>query len=149
MSRIWSEPYSSRRHAAPMPRAMGSGLALDRHFRNPTLVPHRVVLVQVCGFTFTFHTVEEVRACLEYYLRKILPSSRSAAAAAAVRSGEVAWRLQVERWYERLPLHLRKETKRVRVVSALQEALAQIEARKVRPTIGLDASSVGRGLKNA
>jgi hypothetical protein len=111
-----------------MPSAMGRDATLARHYRNPTLETHRVVLVQVCGFTFTFHTVDEIRACLTYYLRKIHPSSRSAAAARDVRIGEVAWRLEVERWYERLPLYLRKEAKRVRVVCALQEALARMDA---------------------
>jgi hypothetical protein len=111
-----------------MPGGMGRDAALARHYRNPTLEPHRVVLVQVSGFTFTFHTVDEIRACLTYYEGKIHPSSRSAAAAAAVRIGEVTWRLEVERWYERLPLYLRKEAKRVRVVCALQEALARMDA---------------------
>ena len=110
-----------------MPSAMGGGVARDRHYRNPTLEPHRVALVQVCGFTFTFHTVAEVRACLDYYLRKIHPSSRSAAAASAVRSREVSWRWEVERWYERLPLYLRKESKRLRVICALQKALERMD----------------------
>jgi len=128
MSRIWSEPYSTQRHRAPMPSAMGGGAARDRHYRNPTLEPHRVVLVQVCGFTFTFHTVGELRACLDYYQRKIHPSSRSASTASAVRNREVTWRWEVERWYERLPLYLRKESKRLRVICALQKALERMDA---------------------
>src|SRR5260370_11524847 len=60
MSRIWSEPYNSRRHLRPMPESMGWKTGVDRYFRNPTLEPHRVVLARVCGFTFTFHTAAEI-----------------------------------------------------------------------------------------
>jgi len=130
MPRIWSEPYSSKRHAAPMPAHLGGGAARARHHRSSTLFPHRVVLVNVCSFTFVFHSAEEIRACLDYYSRKVHPSSRSAAAAWAVARGEVTWRWEVERWYERLPLYLRKETKRSRVIIALQRALFEMSSHR-------------------
>ena len=87
-----------------------------------------MLYVRVVQFTFVFHTIAQLRACVEFYQRKLHPSSRSTGHAQAVATGQVAWRLEVERWYERLPLYLREEPKRVQVVSALEEALRQAVA---------------------
>jgi hypothetical protein len=87
--------------------------------------------VRVCGFTFEFHSTDEIRACATFYGSKVRPSSRSAEAARAVRMGEVTWRWEVERWYERLPLYLREEPKRARVHAALEEALRRRESGKI------------------
>jgi hypothetical protein len=35
---------------------------------------------------------------------------------------------ETQRWYDRLPMYLREEPKRVRVVAALEEALARAAA---------------------
>lgn len=123
MARIWAEPYDAARHGNPMPPDFGRDSAVERHFRAPTLEPHRVVLVRACGFTFTFHTPDEIRACLEYYERLLQPSGRSGVAEGMAARGEVAWRHEVQLWHERLPLYLREEPKRLRVVAALREAL--------------------------
>lgn len=56
------------------------------------------------------------------------PSGRQADAASAVAAGEVASRHEVQRWHERLPLYLREEPKRLKVVAALSEALRRVEA---------------------
>jgi hypothetical protein len=86
-----------------------------------------VVLVRVCGFTFIFHTVNEIRACLAFYARKLHPSTRSGVAEGMVARDEVAWRHEVERWYERLPLYLREEPNRLEVVAALEEGVRRME----------------------
>lgn len=127
MTKIWSEPYDSLRHRSPMPPTPEREAIADRHFRSKTLEPYRVILVRVCAFTFEFHTVDEIRACLAFYARKIHPSGRSAAAAEA----DVAWRHEVQHWHERLPLYLREEPKRVQVVAALEEALRLALAEKI------------------
>ena len=125
MSRIWSEPYDALRHQTFMPDEFGGGEAVARHHRSPTLQPHRVFLVSVAGFTFTFHTLDEIRACLAFYEQKIQPSGRSGVAEGMVARDEVAWRHEVQRWHERLPSYLREEPKRVAVVAALTEALSR------------------------
>jgi hypothetical protein len=131
MARIWTEPYDPQRHQAPMAREVpvrgGGPHPAARLSRTPTLERHRVILVRVASFTFVFHTPEELRACLAFYARKLHPSGRSAAAANAVASGNVAWRRHVQRWHERLPLYLREEPKRLKVVAALSEALRRAE----------------------
>ena len=130
--RIWSEPYDSSRHRNPMGSELGEPEGIARHWRARTLQPHRVILVRSAGFTFEFHSARQLRACLTFYAQRHLPSRRSAHAAAMVRSGEVTWRWEVERWHERLPLYLREESRRIRVCAALTEAVRRLERDGIR-----------------
>ena len=127
MTKIWWEPYRAG-IGNPMLSEVGTPPALERYFQAPTLARSRVLFVRVAGFTFTFHSPEQLRACLDFYARKLHPTSRSAERADAVRSGEVCGRFEVERWYERLPLYLREEPKRLRVVAALEAAVRRAVA---------------------
>src|SRR5437867_423009 len=81
-------------------------------------------ILRVCSFTFQFHSVQQIQACLDYYDRKIQPSSRLDIGAAD------HW--ECERWFERLPLFLREESKRQRVVKALRDALKKFGGRHDR-----------------
>ena len=108
MAKIWWEPHHG-----------------ERYRRAPTLEAQKTLCVRVASFTFRFETREQLRECLEFYRQKHHSSSQSSERAAAVRNGEVAWRHEVQRWYERLPLYLREEPKRLKVVAALEEALGQ------------------------
>ena len=99
MAKIWSESDDSRSR----------------------LDPRRVVFVRVAGFTFKFDSFDQLRLCLNFYRRRIHPSRRSAAVAAALSAGGTRWCF--ERWHERLPLYLREEPKRRKVVAALEKAL--------------------------
>ena len=124
--KIWSEPFDSTRHRNPMNFGWGAPQPEQkkRHLRAPTLEPHNVVFVRVAGFTFEFHSVEQIRACLEYYEARHQPSSRL-----PVQTGEYGGdQGETQRWFERLPLFLREEPKRIQVVAALQEALREIAA---------------------
>jgi hypothetical protein len=78
--------------------------------------------VEVCQFTFAFFSRDMIREYLNYYLRKVLATSRfygvsqfSHGPAPSVGDGQSR--------FERLPLRLREESKRVRVVKALEKAL--------------------------
>src|SRR5215472_3127088 len=126
MPRVWLERYSPARHSRPMSNFAQGRRAVERHLASPTIQGHKVLLSRVCGFTFTFHSIDELEACHSYYCRKVLPSRRSHGAARAVRNRTVAWRWAVERWNERLPLYLREEAKRSRVARALERALADV-----------------------
>jgi hypothetical protein len=79
-----------------------------------------VYFVRVCSFTFEFHSIEQIEACLEYYSQKTHPSSRLSIGAAD------HW--EVQRWFERLPMYLLEEPKRQKVVKALAAALATFRA---------------------
>jgi len=126
MPRVWLEQYSSTRHSQPMRNFIQGRRAVERYLASPTIHGHKVLLVRVCGFTFTFHSIDELEACRCYYSKKILPSRRSHVAAQAVRNRTVGWRWEVERWNERLPLYLREDAKRSRVARALDQALFDV-----------------------
>lgn len=81
------------------------------------LAPAWVYFVSVCSFTFTFRSLDQIRACLEFYNRKVLDGSRIDKGAAD------HW--EVQTWYQRLPLYLREEPKRQKVIKALSRALAE------------------------
>ncbi len=127
MARIWSEPGSGANYMLGVPKSPATEAAARVH---GSLSRSRVIFVRVCSFTFQFSCVEELRASVAFYSKKIHPSRRSSEVALAVRSGEVL-RWEAERWHERLPLYLREEPKRVRVLAALQRALRKAEDGKI------------------
>ena len=81
-----------------------------------------IYFVRVCSFTFEFHSIKQIEACLEYYSQKIHPSSRLNIGSAD------AW--EAQRWFERLPMYLLEEPKRQKVVKALCSALGEFKAEK-------------------
>ncbi len=85
--------------------------------------------VAVCSFTFSFQSLDQLRACLRYYSRKLHPSGR-------INLG-VADHWEVQWWYERLPLYLREEPKRQKVVKALSRALAAFVMEEGKPAATL------------
>lgn len=102
---------------------------MSRQWKFPTdknaIVPDWVYYVEVCGFTFRFHSLKQVEEYLAYYQQKIHPSS----ADGADRSGYFAgdhWERQSR--FDELPLYLREEPKRLQVVKALERALKQWRA---------------------
>jgi hypothetical protein len=145
MARFWKEPYS-----------LAAALALGiRDFENAPYVgvpngawvgrpdfrdwPEWIYYVEVCRFTFAFFSLDMIREYRDFYSRKVLPSSRffgaspfSRGAAASVGDGQTR--------FERLPLRLRKEAKRVRVVKALERALQLFssESQQAEPDAAAD-----------
>lgn len=111
MARIWSEKYG-----------------------ESNLLELRAVLVRVASFTFHFDSEQRLRECLHYYEQKVHASSIVPAKILESQLG-ADWREQrgweVERWFERLPMHLLEEPKRQRVVKALKQALEQVESGKL------------------
>jgi hypothetical protein len=117
MAQIWSEVFDPNKHGNPMLPI--PGVPDDHRWRTASLQTHRVFRVRVCSFTFTFQSLEQLQACFDFYDRKIQPSSRQHLGA------EDHW--ECERWFERLPLFLREEPKRKKVVKALQDALKRFK----------------------
>ncbi len=119
MARITIEDYDPLRHRNHM--SCIDDAQRERHSRAPTIVPCKVCLVTVCDFTFTFHSMRQVRACRDFFSRKHHPSSRL-----PVWTGEYGgdqW--ETQRWYEKLPQYLLEKPKRRRVVAALDRALEE------------------------
>ena len=111
MPQFWKEqpePYVHRNH-------MVTGCA------GPSAVTSRwIYFVRVCGFTFEFASVDQIKEYLAFYSRKIHPTSRlSVYSTTNLVHEKGEW----ERWYERLPLYLQEEPKRQRVVKALAAAI--------------------------
>lgn len=88
-------------------------------FHAPTLLQRQVYFVRVCSFTFEFHSLQQIQTCLDFYEQKIQTSSR--------RDIGAADHWECERWFERLPLYLREESKRQKVIKALREALKKFQ----------------------
>ena len=91
----------------------------DDYWRAPSLSQREVFFVRVCSFTFEFHTVAQIELCLSHYRQKLLPSSR--VDISGLCQGFEHY--EAQRWFEQLPLYLREEPKRIKVVAALEEAL--------------------------
>jgi hypothetical protein len=120
MARIWKEQFDSTKHSGLSDALPDASAPIRRHWTAPTLIPHEVVFVYVCSFTFRFDSREQLERTLQFYEAKILPSTREPQAVWGLRGGDHG---EAERWFEKLPLFLREEPKRVKVVKALHDAL--------------------------
>ena len=119
MSRIWKEERKG--HWSKHFDLHGyQGLPGHDVSPNEKLVPVYTYVVEVCGFTFRFGSVAQIDCALEYYSRKIQSSSRLPDSEWLRAEHDVA-----QRWYERLPLYLRKENNRLKVVKALRQAAVE------------------------
>ena len=115
MARITIEDCDWQRHRNPM--SYIDNAQCEKHRRTPTLIPYKVCLVSVCGFTFIFHILTQLRLCLDFNSQKHHPSS----ALPMKNSGCDHW--ETQRWFEKLLQYLQEEAKRVKVVCALKTAL--------------------------
>jgi hypothetical protein len=117
MSKHWVENYDWTKHQN---RMYGPGLDVDRS-RDQKLDPYRVYFVEVCSFTFEFHSLDQLRSCLDYYMQKVHPSTRIPGKDLGSYSGD-HW--ETQRWYEKLPMKLLNNHCRPKVVKALERALS-------------------------
>ena len=113
---------------------------MSRHWKTATnentLVPDRTYFVEVCGFTFRFSSPKHIEEYRAYYARKIHASSADGAEREkrhyikTATGGHFAWSNPGDHWdrrtrFDRLPLYLREEPKRLKVLKALQRALKE------------------------
>jgi hypothetical protein len=73
---------------------------IEAHKKNPALVPHESVFVNVCSFTFRFESLPQLERAIAYYEQKILPSSIIPTKEFSDYGGDSG---EAQRWYERLP----------------------------------------------
>jgi hypothetical protein len=93
----------------------------ERYVRSGGLTPYKVCTVEVCGFEFIFHSVMQAELCLDYYSRKVQPTSRLPVHTENL--GGDHW--ETQRWFEKLPMFLLENSKRERVIKALTRAIAE------------------------
>ena len=122
MARWWREPYNRE-------AAQAAGI---HDFEGAPVLGEPdsqwIYYVEVCAFRFVFFSLDMLREYLEFYSCKILPargkdpSPFSRGPAASVGDGQTR--------FERLPLRLRKERRRQRVIQALESALREFAVRE-------------------
>jgi hypothetical protein len=83
--------------------------------------------VSVCSFTFKFYSEAEIQEYISFFEKRTHPSSTLPTPAGS----DSFFRWHSQRWYERLPMYLQEESKRVKVLKALRKALALCEAGKL------------------
>jgi len=129
MAQIWSETYDPKRHHDRMFDVSHiPGVPPGSYGRAPTLQRYLIYFVRVCGFTFEFHSLEQLKVCLAFFSKKVRPSSMIKLSDSDRRMHWLHW--VVQRWFERLPMKLLEERRRVRIVPALQEALMKFESKE-------------------
>jgi len=94
------------------------------NFREAQLVIQELICVSVCSFTFKFYSGDEIQEYITFFEKKTHPSSTLPIPAGS----DSFFRWHSQRWYERLPMYLQEESKRVRVLKASRKALALSEA---------------------
>jgi hypothetical protein len=122
MAEVWKEVYKIKRKGLfppPLPNNYMWGLPMPPDLPQ-TLAPKEVWFVRVCSFTFTFHSVDQIKVCLAYYEQKIHASSLIPANELGNYGGDSS---ECQRWFDRLPMYLLEEPKRKKVVAALRLAV--------------------------
>jgi hypothetical protein len=108
MAKIWTEIYDSQRHHDKMRDVTRiSDISAEKYRRAPTLQQYPVYFVRVCNFTFEFHNLEQLKACLKFFSKKVRPSSMIRFTEADRKIHWLHWVAQ--RWFERLPMKLLEE----------------------------------------
>jgi hypothetical protein len=127
MAQIWSETFDPQRHSNKMWDCFRlPAVPTEQYQRAPTLQRYPVYFVRVCGFTFEFHSIEQIDACLKFFSQKVRPSSMIHFSKSDRQMHWLHWVTQ--RWFERLPMQLLEERRRVRIVPALKQALAKFKS---------------------
>ena len=126
MSRHWKEPYL-REKAIEIGIKELEGCVVTcwdeqgRDYANYSRfrAPEQIFYVEVCGFTFAFYSMHMMKLYLEFYSQKILPSR-------CRDTPHVNHDLR-QTEFMRLPLYLREEPKRLKVIKALTKAMADFQ----------------------
>ena len=120
MSKHWVEKYDELKHRNKM---WGEGINPPEN-RDNKLAPYNVYFVRECGFTFEFHSIQQLVAFKEHFSRKIQSST-------LIPENEL-WKYggdhsEMQRWFERLPKGLVSNQKRTKIVKALERAIENFE----------------------
>ncbi len=112
MGQIWKEKFDPDKHQDKMDSFRNIGLT---EFTKDNLREVWVYFVHECNFTFTFMDLKQAKECLAYFSEKIHSSTR-------VNIG-FADHWEVQRWYERLPGHLKSKKNRAKIVKTLKKLI--------------------------
>lgn len=113
MARFWKEPYSDDKA-----RSLGIHDFEESLVTGPKDAKW-IYYVEVCQFTFAFFSLNMIEEYRDFFSQKILPAKSAFTRGAGAGVGDGQTR------FERLPLRLRKEPKRQKVLKALELALLE------------------------
>ena len=120
MGKVWKEKFDPIKHQDQMDSLGHIGLA---EFAKDNLREAWVYFAHECNFTFIFMNLDQVEDCLDYFSKKIHPSTKTDIGAAD------HWEMQ--RWFERLPGQLKSEKNRLKILKVLQKLLDLEKKRKL------------------
>lgn len=83
-----------------------------------------IYFVKECSFVFEFHSISQIKECQKYFSKKVHPSSAIPENKLHLYGGD---HFEVQRWFERLPIKLFKEPKRIKILKALNLAIEEFE----------------------
>jgi hypothetical protein len=110
MSKHWKEKTDNKKHIDFMMTAHIGGFPIE-HSKNKGAW---VYFVRECSFTFQFASIEQLKMMIDYFSKKVHPSTRT------FNNGlEHYWQM----WYERIPKGLAGGSKREKIHKALTKAL--------------------------
>ncbi|NIB44801.1 hypothetical protein HBA55_34795 [Pseudomaricurvus alkylphenolicus] len=112
MSRVWREIADPKKHSDFMSTYNEGGIPVKKSRDN--LIEKWVYLAEVCGFTFQFASIEQVKECKAYFEKKVHPSTRD-----IHPPHEHYW----HPWYCKLPKGINGGTKRQKVLKTLDQIL--------------------------
>ncbi|PXF31010.1 hypothetical protein WH50_12285 [Pokkaliibacter plantistimulans] len=113
MSQVWREVADPRKHRDYMSTRNEGGISIEVPKDN--LLKQWVYFAHVCNFTFQFSSIEQVKMCREYFLKKTHPSTREIG-----HDLEHYWHF----WFSKLPKGIKRKKQREMIVRALDVILA-------------------------
>lgn len=126
MPRIWTEIADSKRHVDYLSDWTVGGRSVGTPTDN--LKRRKVLLVEVCQFTFQFHSQHQLKEAVEFFSKTIHPSGLERGV-----NLEHYW----QPWSQRLPKGMTSRSRRVRVLAALQNAEAGVSVKCLPLTLSV------------
>lgn len=119
MAKIWKEKFDNLKHQNKM-YIEGETIS----YPSNNIETRWIYFVKECSFIFEFHSINQIKECLNYYSLKVHPSSIIPYKELHLHGGDQS---ETQRWFERLPMKLLKESKRGKIKKALSKALIEFE----------------------
>ena len=113
MARIWKEKLDPERHRDFMTGAQDAG-GIPVAPPKDNLIDRWVYFVETSDITLQFHSTDQIRIATDYFSRKTHPSRRKPSIHL-----EHYW----QRWFERLPAGIHKDSRRKKILKALEQAM--------------------------
>ncbi|WP_161630639.1 hypothetical protein [Pseudoduganella violaceinigra] len=126
MPKIWTEIADPNRHTDFMSDwSIGGRRAAPP---SDNLRRRNVLLIEVCQFTFQFHSLEQLNEAIDFFSKTVHPSSRISGVEL-----EHYW----QPWSQRLPKGMTSRSRRVRVLAALRKAASGVSVKCIPLTLAL------------